>query len=136
MAYFTAEELYSKNVVNAINIFDTNDITFTINESSNNFSLGKGKFLKFHKSGLYIIYVNIDAISFTSTNENLLLKHEYITTNGKNKQITQDLLQHPFKLLFDIIPNDLLSFNIIRPQIGKADGKKKILLWIYIILKS
>ena len=37
MASFTAEQLYGKNVVNAINIFDTNNITFTITDSSNNF---------------------------------------------------------------------------------------------------
>ena len=121
MTSYTADEVLNRNVVNAINIFDVHGVTFKVKEPSNNFSIEKGNFLKFYISGLYIIYVNIDFINSTSTNENLLLKYKYKTKNNISKELTQDLLQCPFKLLLDIIPNDLLSFSIIRLQIGRGD---------------
>ena len=44
--------------------------------------------------------------------EDLFLKYEYKTKNNKTKELTQDLLQQPFKIMFDIIANDRLCFTI------------------------
>ena len=52
--------------------------------------------------------------------ETLLLKYDYIPTNGKNKQITNNLKLHPFKLMCDINLNDRLSFSLRKPQITCA----------------
>ena len=38
-----------------------------------------------------------------------------------SKEFVQGLSHRPFKLMFDIIQNDLFSFSIIRPQIGRGE---------------
>ena len=78
IASFTTDKVLIKNVVNAINIFDVNGVTFKFKELSNNFSIEKDNSLRFVKSLLYFIYVNIDVLSFILigvTRKDLSLKY-------------------------------------------------------------
>ena len=68
---------------------------------------------------MYISYdsINLHLTEEDTEREDLFLKYEYKTKNNISKEFTQDLSQQPFKIMFDIIANDRLSFSISRPKI-------------------
>ena len=85
---------------------------------------------------VYIIYIDVISIALpngVTTPETLLLKYDYIPTNGKNKQITNDLKLRPFQLMFDINLNDRLSFSLLRPQITCKWEIKNVNIDIYYV---
>ena len=66
---------------------------------------------------MYISYIGTNIHPTDGTMEDLFLKYEYKTKNNKTTEFTQDLSQQPFKIMFDIIANDRLSYSISRPKI-------------------
>ena len=92
----------------------------------------------FSDSGLYIIYISYDSINIHLTEEDtkgeeLLLKYEYKTKNNITKEFSQDLSDQPFKIMFDIITNDQLSFSILRPQMKGTWEIKGFVIDIYYV---
>ena len=123
IAIFTADEVSSKKVLSKFNIFTANEIfkykKFVIKDY---FLIKADNFIVFSDPGLYIMYISYDSINLHLTEEDteredLFLKYEYKTNKNVSKEFTQDLSQQPFKIMFDIIANDRLSFSISRPKI-------------------
>jgi hypothetical protein len=95
-------------------------------------------FIVFSDPGLYIIYISYDSINLHLTEEDtkreeLLLKYEYKTKNNISKELSLDLSNQPFKIMFDIITNDRLSFSILRPQMKGMWEIKGFVIDIYYV---
>ena len=80
------------------------------------------------------MYISYDSINLHHTErEDLFLKYEYKTKNNISKKLSQDLSDQPFKIMFDIIINDRLSFNLLRPQMKDTWEIKSFDIDIYYV---
>ena len=139
IATFTADEVSSKKVPSKFNIFTANTI-FKYNKLviKDYFLIKADNFIVFSDPGLYIIYISYDSINLHLTEEDtkreeLLLKYEYKTKNNISKELSLDLSNQPFKIMFDIITNDRLSFSILRPQMKGMWEIKGFVIDIYYV---
>ena len=139
IATFIADEVSSKKVQNKFNIFNTNTVfkykKFVVKDY---FLIKVDNFIVFSDPGLYIIYISYDSINLHLTEEDtkreeLLLKYEYKTKNNISKELSLDLSNQPFKIMFDIITNDRLSFSILRPQMKGMWEIKGFVIDIYYV---
>ena len=139
IAAFIADEVSSKKVVNVINIFNTNTVfkykKFVVKDY---FLIKVDNFIVFSDPELNIIYISYDSINLHLTEEDtkreeLLLKYEYKTKNNISKELSLDLSNQPFKIMFDIITNDRLSFSILRPQMKGMWEIKGFVIDIYYV---
>ena len=82
---------------------------------------------------MYISYNGTNIHPAEGKMEDLFLKYEYKTKNNISKELSQDLSNQPFKIMFDVFTNDRLSFSIHRPQMKGMWEIKGFVIDIYYV---